>query len=254
MGHADEGFAAISELGKGLHHLPIGARIEAAGHLIKKQHPRFGDQLCRQTHALQLTAAQRRRRINQEFGLRLQTYAVQHFIKIGGDFMLGGIVRQAQSRGIFQRPPQLYPAVYDVLLGHVADARAVHVERRVEIDTVIQNPPSGGRSTPAQGVEQGRLAAAAAAEDHHELAGLNDQRDVLQQLPGLTSRALAHRFGKPQCFNAHPALFTIGPQAIACKAIQEGRDTDPIANIESHRQTDPPTVDEGAVDAAQIFD
>ena len=115
----------------------------------------------------------------------------------------GGCVgRHAQLGGIIQRLVYGQLHVDDVFLGHKADLIADGVEIAVNIDIVDQHPAVRGRAKAGDGVHQGGFTAAALPDHHDELAGLEEQRDVFQQV-----QVFAHPLVQTQGFHTHAAGF-----------------------------------------------
>jgi len=132
VGDADHGLVvAPGQLGEQLHHLLVGAGIQAAGHLVQEQDVGIGHQLHRQTDPLELAATEGLRGVHRHGRLVGQSHLLQHPAHVLGDLLGGGVRRQPQAGGVAQGAADADLAVHDILLGHVADSAAEAVEGAV---------------------------------------------------------------------------------------------------------------------------
>ena len=96
---------------------------------------------------------------------------------------VGPVVRQAEAGGVAQRRLDGQVPVDDVVLGHVADQRPEAPAVLGDVEPVVADRPVRGGVDTGQGVEEGGLPGPAGADDAHDLAGFDRQRDVVED-PG----------------------------------------------------------------------
>ena len=145
-------------------------------------------------------------------------------------------------------------AVDDVLLRYIADGGTEEVEGRIEIGAVIEHLPARERPPAVEGVEQGGLAGAAGPEDHHELAWLEHQADLVQKALRLTRGSIRDRLVEAAHLDADAPRRIDGIQGLAGEDKGKGGDGDAIAGMQSRLPGQPLPVDEGAVGAVEVLD
>jgi hypothetical protein len=157
--------------------LRAARRVEAGRRLVEEEHVRTGQQLDRDARALPLAAgectdAHVRALVEIECMERLRHPRLDLACRVGR--------RQAQARGVAQRPLERQLGVDDVVLRHVAEDPAERVEVRVQVDAAEPDRALLGRPDARQRLEQHRLAGAAAADDRDEPPARQGQRHVVQ--------------------------------------------------------------------------
>jgi len=179
MGHQKRGEAAgLPQAFDQAVHLDAGQRIERAQGFVEQQQARVVHQGTRQGHALALAARQACRPFAQPV---TQAHTGQH---VGGSAAALG--RQAQCHVVGHALPGQEARV----LEHDARvlAQAVH-GLAVEADGATRD-----RFEARHQAQQRALAAAAAAHDGHELAGLDHQLGLLEHLAGAVALVHAAHF------------------------------------------------------------
>ena len=195
---------SAGQVGEETHHLLVGAGVESAGGLVEKEHIRVGDQLHRQTDALELTAAQRLGRVDRELSLVGQADPLRAPARCRRRSRPALV-----SRAVEAAPCSAARRACGSCGGRCPAAahsryRSERGRRPVEIDTVVEDLSRRGRTPTVQRVHQGRLAGSAGPEDDDELAGLDDQIDRVEQIARLLGGAIDHRLGQAPCLDPHP--------------------------------------------------
>ena len=138
--------------------------------------------------------------------------------------------------------------MHDIILGHIAKLRAEDGQRAVVILPVIEHLAVVGWTQPVEGIHQRRFTRAGAADEGHELAWGNDNRDVVQQ-----DDVVIASFPKPRGIDTDAAAFIVRRQFRACIGELVGPDAYLIAGIEQFAGY-ALSVDIDVVGAAEIDD
>ena len=111
-----------------------------------------------------------------------QIEIVQYFVDARIALFLGGVGRHAQLGGIVERLVDGQLHMDDVALGHKTDVVADGIEVLVDVEFVDVNIAVGGRTVAGDGIDQGRFAATALADDDDKFSRLKDNGNILQNV------------------------------------------------------------------------
>src|ERR1700731_1632354 len=102
----------------------------------------------------------------------------------------------------------------DVILGNITEELSQLIEIRIKVGVVDQYSTSIRRSQPAQRIEQCRFSGTAWSGDPAELAGLNDQRGLLENQAGNGLGAKADRADFAGRLSLDPLEFVSGESEV----------------------------------------
>ena len=246
VGDQDHRAPAIGQVAEQLHHLRLGAGVQAGGGLVQEEQPRLGEQLDAHGHPLALAAAQGG---DQVVLAVLQPQLTDDLHDPLMALLFGGIGGHSQLGGIVQRLVNGQLAVDDVLLGDVAHLAAVLVHVGIQVLAVDQDHRflAVGRVEAGQGVHQGGFARAAGPHDGDELFGVDGDGHFFQD-----ADRLAVPLFDADGVQADVARFVKAGDAVFLKDQAEGGDADHIPFFDPDLFIHPLAVDERAVVAAEI--
>jgi len=246
VGDEDHRPPAIGQIAQQLHHLRLGARIQARGGLIEEKEARFGQQLNADGHPLALPATEGG---HQVVPLAFQAQLAKDLHDALVAFLPGGVGWHPQLSRIVQGLVDRQLAVDDVLLRHIPHLAAVFIDVGIEVPPVDQNPRPrtvGGVET-GQGVHKSGFAGAAGPHQGHKLLRIDRDGDTLEDI-GLLTVPLFDAQG----IKAEVARLVKVADAILLEDEAEGGDVDLVALFDPDLFLHPLAVDKGAVVAPQV--
>lgn len=187
VGDEENGVSLVGQFAQDAHHLALSAGVEARGGFIQEEKPRPRQEFGADAHALGLPAAQS---LDLNIFALAETERFQHFHDAFLPLVRSGVGREAQARRVVQRLVNRQLFVDGVVLRHVAEVGAVRIEIAIQVGAVDQHGAIGGGAEAIQCIEEGGFARTADANDGHELARADRERDVLEQIEPLADELL----------------------------------------------------------------
>ena len=183
MDRDEDRFSGVGELPQQLDHRQrIDAR-QARRRLVKDEDRRIRQQLHGEVDALPLAAADAPFPLVADAGLlgAVEPELVDHRVDSGLDLGVGGVAGEPEPGRVPQRLPDGEVGVEDVVLWHIPDPSPEQIVVVVEIEPADDEPPGGGDGLAVEDREERALPGAAGPHDGHHLAGLDDERDPLEE-------------------------------------------------------------------------
>ena len=252
MDRDEDCFSGVGELPQQLDHRQrIDAR-QARRRLVEDEDRRIGQQLHGEVDALPLAATDAPFSLVADAGLlgAVEPELVDHRVDPGLDLGVGGVAGEPEPGRVPQRLPDGEVGMEDVVLWHIPDPSAEQIVVVVEIEPADDEPAGGGDGLAVEDREERALPGAAGTHDGHHLAGLNDERDPLEER--------AARGGDGDTVSLDDVAVSPGEwlegSGIGGEPVALVGDLHDCPGGDLDGPLDPPSVDERAVGAPQIAD
>jgi hypothetical protein len=140
--------------------------------------------------------------------------------------------------------------VDDVVLRNVAHLLAEQIVIAIEIGAVEEDFAGGGRSVAVEGFEQRGLAGAGGAHQRDEFAGVDGERDGIEE-----ARAVGRVDGDLRGFDGNvTVIFAAFEATVGANLKTKTGEADFLAAGDLHFALNALAVDEGAVERTEVFD
>ncbi len=243
----DDRAPLVGEAAHELHERGLGARVETGGRLVEEEEAGFGEQFDADGDAFLLSAAQ---------AADLHVFAMgeievgKHFHHALFAFFGGGVGRHAQLRGVIQRLIDRQLHVDDIFLRDEADLVADGIEVGVDIHIVDEHFRRGScGAVPGDRVYEGGFSAAALPDDDDELARLECDRNILQDV-----EVFANPLVQSHHVHAQAVAVVVMSELIFAHHKTILSDSHRVVRFQPERAVHFCIVDEHAVGTAQVFD
>ena len=190
----DYGRAPPRNLPEQPHHFHFRLRVLPRRGLVQKQQPGLAQEFHPQADPLALASTQLQ---DGHVSPLPQVQAANHLEHPVPDVLVPVVVREAEPGGVVEAFLRGEGSIQHVLLRDVPDQHAQGIKLVVKVPFVQQHPAPLGWPEAVQRVHQRSFSRPGGPQEPHELAGLNRQRDIVQQHQRFPGANVADRPPQP---------------------------------------------------------